>query len=236
MWDKSCGYAPFALSRYFRWTCYLSPPKTGKQISLHLQLFAVDILRKYYQEDYTPNDYIFPVLKRNVYITAIQQYDRVKRVTRLINHYLKVIENISTSRFPSQPIYRDTPPQPFSTVLNRSGVSTTIISESLGHSSKKITQIYLDSSISRRLLFSLSSNYPTCASGDRLGYVICLTLMYANPVSKVFFTTPLPSNNRCSATFLGIQPLLFVASLECDSVENSSLRFSNSAQNFSSSL
>jgi len=33
----------------------------------------------------------------------------------------------------------------FATVLKRSGVSTSIISESLGHSSEKITQIYLDS-------------------------------------------------------------------------------------------
>ncbi len=33
----------------------------------------------------------------------------------------------------------------FATVLKRAGVSTSIISESLGHSSEKITQVYLDS-------------------------------------------------------------------------------------------
>ena len=33
----------------------------------------------------------------------------------------------------------------YATVLKRSGVSTSIISESLGHSSEKVTQIYLDS-------------------------------------------------------------------------------------------
>jgi len=33
----------------------------------------------------------------------------------------------------------------FATVLKRSGVNTSIISESLGHSSEKVTQIYLDS-------------------------------------------------------------------------------------------
>jgi integrase len=32
----------------------------------------------------------------------------------------------------------------FSTVLKRSGVSTSIISEILGHSSEKVTRIYLD--------------------------------------------------------------------------------------------
>ena len=33
----------------------------------------------------------------------------------------------------------------YATVLKRAGVSTAIISESLGHSSEKITQTYLDS-------------------------------------------------------------------------------------------
>ena len=33
----------------------------------------------------------------------------------------------------------------YATVLKRSGVSTAIISESLGHNSEKVTQIYLDS-------------------------------------------------------------------------------------------
>lgn len=33
----------------------------------------------------------------------------------------------------------------FATVLNGAGVSTSLISESLGHSSEKVTQFYLDS-------------------------------------------------------------------------------------------
>ncbi|RHF88751.1 hypothetical protein DW653_11640, partial [Phocaeicola plebeius] len=33
----------------------------------------------------------------------------------------------------------------YATVLKRAGVATSIISESLGHSSEKVTQIYLDS-------------------------------------------------------------------------------------------
>ena len=33
----------------------------------------------------------------------------------------------------------------FATVLKRSGVSTSIISEAMGHSNEKVTQIYLDS-------------------------------------------------------------------------------------------
>jgi len=33
----------------------------------------------------------------------------------------------------------------FATILKREGVPTSVISETLGHSSEKITQIYLDS-------------------------------------------------------------------------------------------
>ena len=33
----------------------------------------------------------------------------------------------------------------YATVLKRSGVTTSIISESLGHSTERITQVYLDS-------------------------------------------------------------------------------------------
>ena len=116
--------------------------KTGKLISFHLQPLAVDILRRYYQEAHIPDDYIFPVLKRKVHITATQQYGRVKRVTRLINRYLKVIgEHLNLPIPLTTYVARHT----YATVLKRSGVSTSIISESLGHSSEKITQIYLDS-------------------------------------------------------------------------------------------
>ena len=116
--------------------------KTGKLISFYLQPMAMDILRKYYQEEHTPNDYIFPVLKRNFHISATQQYGRVKRVTRRINRYLKVIgEHLNLPI----PLTTYVARHSYATVLKRSGVSTSIISESLGHSSEKITQIYLDS-------------------------------------------------------------------------------------------
>ena len=39
----------------------------------------------------------------------------------------------------------------YATILKRAGVSTAIISESLGHSSERVTQIYLDSFENRQL-------------------------------------------------------------------------------------
>ena len=116
--------------------------KTGKLISFNLQPLALEILRKYYQKEHIPDDYIFPVLKRKVHITATQRYGRVKRVTRLINRYLKLIgEHLNLPI----PLTTYVARHSYATVLKRSGVSTAIISESLGHSSEKITQIYLDS-------------------------------------------------------------------------------------------
>lgn len=116
--------------------------KTGKLISFNLQPLAVEIISKYSRKSHTPDDYIFPVLKRNVHITTTQQYGRVKRVTRLVNRYLKVIgEHLNLPI----PLTTYVARHSYATVLKRSGVSTSIISESLGHSSEKITQIYLDS-------------------------------------------------------------------------------------------
>lgn len=116
--------------------------KTGKLLSFQLQPAALDILDKYRQQNAHPQDYVFPVLRRSVHITAQQQYGRVQRTNKRINRYLKLIgEHLHLPITLTTYVARHS----FATVLKRSGVSTSIISESLGHSSEKITQIYLDS-------------------------------------------------------------------------------------------
>ena len=116
--------------------------KTGKLLSFQLQPVALDILDKYSQPNAHPLDYIFPVLRRSVHVTAQQQYGRVQRTNKRINRYLKLIgEHLHLPITLTTYVARHS----FATVLKRSGVSTSIISESLGHSSEKITQIYLDS-------------------------------------------------------------------------------------------
>ncbi len=100
------------------------------------------IIDKYSQPNAHPQDYIFPVLRRSVHVTAQQQYGRVQRTNKRINRYLKLIgEHLHLPITLTTYVARHS----FATVLKRSGVSTSIISESLGHSSEKITQIYLDS-------------------------------------------------------------------------------------------
>ena len=116
--------------------------KTGKLISFQLLPNAIEIIEKYSNRPHTKEDYIFPILKRDVHITAQQQHDKVRRVNKRINRYLKMIgEHLKFPISLTTYVARHT----FATVLKRSGVNIAIISESLGHSDLATTQIYLDS-------------------------------------------------------------------------------------------
>ena len=113
--------------------------KTGKMINFQLQEQAIKILLKYKSSG---NEYLLPLFDQNIHITPMQKHFRIKKLTKGINKNLKKIGialgiNIPLTTYVARHTY--------ATVLKRSGVNTSIISESLGHSSEKITQIYLDS-------------------------------------------------------------------------------------------
>lgn len=113
--------------------------KTGKHISFMLQPYALEIMQKY--EDYN-NDYLFPILDDSAHITSEQQFRRIKKVTYVANKNLKKIgEAINLSI----PLTTYVARHSFATILKRSGINVAIISEALGHSDLKTTQIYLDS-------------------------------------------------------------------------------------------
>ncbi|MDL2228157.1 tyrosine-type recombinase/integrase [Odoribacter sp. OttesenSCG-928-L07] len=112
--------------------------KTGKLIRLPLQTNALAIINKYLD---SKNKYIFPILSEK-HKTEQSQQNRVHKVITKVNKHLKDIgEELELPIKLTTYVARHS----FATVLKRSGVSTSIISESLGHSSEKITQIYLDS-------------------------------------------------------------------------------------------
>lgn len=116
--------------------------KTGKLISFLLQPMALDIIDKYRKPDAAPNDYVFPILDRRIHKTPIQIRDKVRKANKAANKALKRIgEKLGIPIDLTTYVARHS----YATVLKRSGVSTAIISESLGHSSEKVTQIYLDS-------------------------------------------------------------------------------------------
>lgn len=116
--------------------------KTGKRISFQLQPLAVDIIEKYRRNGHAESDYVFPILDRRFHKTEIQKRDRLHRALGATNRALhKIGDKLGLQYCLTTYVARHS----YATVLKRSGVPTSIISESLGHSSERITQIYLDS-------------------------------------------------------------------------------------------
>ena len=112
--------------------------KTSKLINLPLQEKALMVLKGYKDSS---KGYLFPILS-NAHKTEQQKLNRLHKVITKVNKVLKAIgEELNI------PIKLTTycARHSYATVLKRAGVATSIISESLGHSSEKVTQIYLDS-------------------------------------------------------------------------------------------
>jgi len=112
--------------------------KTKKLIRLPLHAKAIDLIEKYHNKD---SRYLFPILF-NYHKTEQQKANRIHKVITKVNKNLKDV-----GRELNLPIDLTTyvARHSFATVLKRAGVSTSLISESLGHSSEKVTQFYLDS-------------------------------------------------------------------------------------------
>lgn len=112
--------------------------KTAKLINLPLQEEARLVLKRYKNNR---NLYLFPILS-NLHKTEQQRLNRLHKVITKVNKALKAIgEELNIPIKLTTYVARHS----YATVLKRAGVPTSIISESLGHSSEKITQIYLDS-------------------------------------------------------------------------------------------
>jgi len=121
---------------------YYSRHKTQKLLSFQLVPNAVQIIGKYSKTGHAKEDYIFPILNRNVHRTPQQIFNRTHKVLAKINRELKVLGKLIGLEVPlTTYVARHT----YATVLKRSGVSVALISESLGHSDLSTTQIYLDS-------------------------------------------------------------------------------------------
>lgn len=112
--------------------------KTKKLIIVPLQTKAIQLIEKY-RNDKSP--FIFPILSP-FHKTEIQIANRLHKVLAKINKHLKEIGNSLNLPLPLTTYCAR---HSFATVLKRAGVPTSIISESLGHSSERVTQIYLDS-------------------------------------------------------------------------------------------
>lgn len=112
--------------------------KTKKLIKIPLQPQAVALIEKYSNDE---SQYLFPILS-DFHKTDIQQANRIHKVISKVNERLKQIGNAL-----NLPITLTTYVARHSqaTVMKRAGVSTAVIREIMGHSSERVTQIYLDS-------------------------------------------------------------------------------------------
>ena len=114
--------------------------KTGGKFSLRLMPQALAILERYRPAEVRSTAYVFPVLNSVFHRTAVQKHNRSGKIMSQVNHDLKVIGaavGIET------PLTTYVARHSFATALKRSGVATGIISEAMGHSDERTTQIYL---------------------------------------------------------------------------------------------
>lgn len=115
--------------------------KTHRLINVQLQPLALQIIEKYRYGKTDQSDYVFPILDKS-HKTETQKRDRIHKAMKATNRALKRIgDKLGLSIEITTYVARHS----YATVLKRSGVGIAIISESLGHSSEKVTQIYLDS-------------------------------------------------------------------------------------------
>jgi len=112
--------------------------KTSKQIMIPLQEQTLKLVAKYHDAS---SPFLFPILSP-FHKTDVQIANRLHKVLAKINKHLKEIGK--KLKLPI-PLTTYVARHSFATVLKRAGVATSIISESLGHSSEHITQVYLDS-------------------------------------------------------------------------------------------
>jgi len=113
--------------------------KTRKLINLPMQERSMLIITKERYKDRN-KPYLFPILSVK-HKTEQQKLNRLHKVITKVNNALKIIGKelnlpIKLTTYVARHSY--------ATVLKRAGVPISIISESLGHSSEKVTQIYLD--------------------------------------------------------------------------------------------
>mgnify|MGYP000046517838 FL=1 len=112
--------------------------KTKKLIKLPLHPKAIELIRKYHDDD---NPHLLPILMA-YHKTEQQRFNRIHKVIVNVNNRLKNIGKeleipITLTTYVARHSH--------ATVLKKAGIATSIISEALGHSSERVTQTYLDS-------------------------------------------------------------------------------------------
>jgi len=117
--------------------------KTGGKFSLRLLAPVEAIIERHRPFTHAgPDAYILPILNADKHRTALQVKNRSHKVLGQVNQDLKTLAAAAAIDTPlTTYVARHT----MATILKRAGVSTAVISESMGHSSEAVTAVYLDS-------------------------------------------------------------------------------------------
>lgn len=118
--------------------------KTSKLIDLPISKEAMEIIVR---NSTVESKYIFKVLGA----THTSEQSRLNRIHKVIGKVNRALKSIGVELNLPLKLTTYVARHSFATVLKRAGVPTALISESLGHSSEKITQTYLDSFEKSRL-------------------------------------------------------------------------------------
>ncbi|MBK7763999.1 MAG: site-specific integrase [Bacteroidetes bacterium] len=126
--------------RYTRAKTQHTHRSSNTKISIYVSPESQAIINRWRNADRRPEAYLFPILTQGM--NAAEQMLRFKQFTQNVN---KNIKKIATTLGIDKHVTTYFARHSFATVLRRSGASTEMISESLGHTSTKTTASYLDS-------------------------------------------------------------------------------------------
>lgn len=143
-----CRGMNFADIAYLKWkdisqhTMTYYRQKTKELFKIELLPPALKILAFYKPETFTTKErYVFPIFSES-HSTPQMLFNRRVKMLRAVNMNLKTIaEKVCIDIELTTYVARHS----YATIMKKQGISTTIISQALGHDSEKTTQVYLES-------------------------------------------------------------------------------------------
>ncbi len=117
-------------------TIYYYRHKTQQQLSVHIESYAAQILEKYQPDNDSP--YLLPILTE----TGEKAHRQYKSALRLYNLHLHRLSSLLKL---SDPLTSYVARHSWATTAKHEGIAISLISESLGHTSEKVTHTYLAS-------------------------------------------------------------------------------------------
>jgi integrase len=114
--------------------------KTGKLFNLKLLQPALDIIR-YYHKITGKGRFVIPILDES-HDTAYKRHTRFDSCKRRCNKHFKIMTaSFGWEKHFTFYVARHS----YATIMKKKGIPTAVISESMGHESERVTQIYLES-------------------------------------------------------------------------------------------